>query len=156
LLIPLLWFFLIICNLPLYARQDIDSTRVVSSSEKVNHEVKSTKTAMIRSALLPGWGQWYNGKKLKALFVFGVEAGLMANAIYFNQKFVASKTEYEREFYYNNKSLYLWWFGAVYLLNILDAFVDAYLSDFDVSEDLSFEGRVLEGRGVMFCFSWKF
>lgn len=98
---------------------------------------KSPRVAVIRSALVPGWGQWYNGQKLKALLVLGGELALAGNAILYNQWAVKSSTKMEREFYQYNRSRFLWWFFGVYLLNILDAYVDAHLWNFDTGPDLS-------------------
>jgi hypothetical protein len=117
---------------------------------------KSPRAAMIRSALLPGLGQWYNGQKFKAVLVFGGELGLMANAIYQNQRVVQSKTEGERAFYLNNRSLSLWWLFGIYLLNILDAYVDAHLMDFDVGPELSFVPSSLASQTIRVSASFPF
>lgn len=99
--------------------------------------VKSPRAAMLRSALIPGWGQWYNEKRLKAVLVLGAELALIGNAVYFNQLAVGSDTEYDRQFYRENRRLYLWWLAAAHILNVLDALVDAHLSGFDTGPDLS-------------------
>ncbi len=104
-----------------------DSARVDSS------RVKNPTGAMIRSALIPGWGQWYNGKKLKAVLVAAVELGLVANAVRLNQKVVASRSETERSFWQDQRNLQFWLLLATKLLSMLDAYVDAHLSDFDES-----------------------
>jgi hypothetical protein len=135
-----LWFVLVAgegC-----AQTEQDTTLV---SEPV---VKSPTGAMIRSAFCPGWGQWYNQQYFKAILVFGVEAGLVVNSIYLNQKAVKSQTLSEQEFYQSNRSLSLWWLFGVYLLNILDAYVDAHLWNFDTSPDLSVRGGRDE-RGIV-------
>jgi hypothetical protein len=108
------------------------------SSQVSSVKIKSPGKAVIRSALIPGLGQWYNEQKLKAVLVFGGELGLIANAVYQNQKAVESQTPWEREFYVNNRSLSLWWFAGIYFLNLLDAYVDAHLWDFDVGPELSY------------------
>ena len=117
---------------------------------------KSPRGAVLRSALIPGWGQWYNGQKLKALLVLGVELGLAGNSVYFNQLAVQSTTDWEREFYQNNRSQYLWWFLGVYLLNLLDAYVDAHLWDFDAGPDLSIQRRIGDDMGTVIAFRWIF
>jgi hypothetical protein len=104
----------------------------------------SPNGVLIRSALMPGWGQWANGQKLKSLVVFGLEAGLAANAAVQDSRMWKSKTDDEKEFYRNNKSLSIWWFAGVYLLNCLDAYVDAELRDFDTGPDLAGPA----GRGI--------
>lgn len=116
---------------------------------------KSPTGAMIRSLLIPGWGQFYNGKWLKAILVFGLEAGFIGAAVYYNQKAQdASQPEVNRRFYTDQRNTNYWRTGVVILLSMLDAYVDAHLSDFDESPDLSFRiepGRnahlLMDGRG---------
>lgn len=115
--------------------QNTDSLR--NEARFDSSKIKSPTGALIRSLVFPGLGQWYNGKKLKAVAVFLGETGLLANAIYLNQKLVKSKTEYEREYYINNRNLSVWWLIGVMLYSAADAYVDAHLSDFDESPDLS-------------------
>lgn len=110
---------------------------LASKNDTVKISVKSPTGAMIRSLIFPGWGQLYNRKYFKAILAFGAEIGLAANSIYLNQKYKASETELEREFYINNRNLSNWYLVGVILLSMADAFVDAHLSDFDESPDLS-------------------
>jgi hypothetical protein len=117
---------------------------VRQAQEKLNEKSDSTETniksptgAMLRSLFFPGLGQWYNGKKLKAVVIFLGQTGLLANSIYLNQQLVKSQTDYEREFYINNRNLSVWWLVGVTLFSMADAYVDAQLSDFDESPDLS-------------------
>jgi len=119
---------------------DKESENVIrqASKDTLKPKYKSPTGAMVRSLLFPGWGQWYNNKKLKALVVFGAETGLLINSIYLNQKVVQSQTDYEKEFYINNRNLSVWWLVGVTLFSMADAFVDAHLADFDESPDLSF------------------
>ena len=107
-----------------------DSTKEVKA--------KSPRGAMLRSIFIPGWGQFYNGKWFKGLIIAGAEVGLIANAVIQNQYAVQSKTELERAFYVDNRNLSFWWLAGVILYSALDAYVDAHLSTFDESPDLSF------------------
>lgn len=100
-------------------------------------ESKSPMGAVIRSALLPGLGQWYNEQRIKALIVFGGEAALVGNIIYYRQKAREAEIEDNRLFYEDVQSRFTWILAAVHLLNMLDAFVDAHLFDFDAGPDLS-------------------
>jgi len=118
-----------------FAQAETDSL----DNEKGEHV--SPQTAVIRSAVLPGLGQLYNGKIFKAILVFGGEAALAGNAIYYNQQQVQSSSEDEREFYRNIKSQFLWWLFAVHILNVIDAYVDASLTEFDTGPDLSFNSE---------------
>ena len=100
--------------------------------------LRSPRGALWRTLLFPGWGQWYNGKKAKAVLVFAAETGLIANAIYWNQKAQSAATDYDRAFYENNRNLSNWWLLFMIFMSATDAYVDAQLSDFDVSPNLSF------------------
>lgn len=108
-----------------------------SKNDTVKTSIKSPTGAMIRSLIIPGWGQLYNKKYVKAILAFSAEIGLITNSIYLNQKYIASNTELEREFYINNRNLSNWWLVGVILFSMADALVDAHLSDFDESPDLS-------------------
>ena len=98
---------------------------------------KSPRGAMLRSLVVPGWGQFYNGKWFKGILIGGTEIGLITNAVIQNQLAVQSETELEKEFYQENRSLSIWWLGAAILYSITDAFVDAHLYNFDDSPNLS-------------------
>jgi hypothetical protein len=136
-----------------------DSVRQVSK--------KSSKRAMIYSAVVPGLGQWYNGKKLKAIVIFGTEIGLLINSIDLNQKYQVEKARlttdplYDKraiDFYLNNRNLSTWWLVGVTLFSVLDANVDAQLFDFDESPTLSFKCQPkfgLENTWAVSCsFTW--
>ena len=57
-------------------KTEIDTTKLLSDTP-----IKSPMGAVLRSAILPGWGQFYNEKYLKAIFVLSVN-GALAYAIY--------------------------------------------------------------------------
>jgi len=143
-----------------------DSTRLManfsSNRDSIKTVVKSPTGAMIRSVIVPGWGQWYNQKKFKALLIFGTETGLLANSIYLNQKYRASATDWDREFYINNRNLSTWWLVGTILFSVADAFVDAHLFNFDESIDLSTQiispliNDRYPGIQLSFCISFKF
>lgn len=99
---------------------------------------------MLRSAVLPGWGQVYNGKLFKAGVVVAGEGFLVYKALSELSKendavdrissSVPGSPEYDqaiddRESHMNQKINYVWWTVAVHLLQMADAYVDANLSD---------------------------
>lgn len=120
--------------------------RTAAVSDSSGHTVQG---AVLRSSLLPGLGQWYNGKRLKALAVFSIEAGLIGAAVVQNQRAVSSTTEAERVFYEDDRSRFLWYAAGFWLLQVLDAHVDAKLRPFDISENLSLEASILPGLEAM-------
>ncbi len=103
---------------------------------QISHPLPSPKGAMIRSILLPGWGQWYNDKKIKAGIVFLAETGIIGSAVYWGKKANNETDTLYRDFYIDNRNLAFWYLGGFILLSMADAFVDAPLSGFDVSPEL--------------------
>jgi hypothetical protein len=129
-----------------------------------NPAIKNPKTATILSAMMPGAGQVYNGKPWKVPLIY---AGFAAN-IYFiefnNRRYKifrdalfafdkpGGSTDASRpfpslnrdalvrnvNFWRRNRDLNYFLFIGIYALNIIDANVDAHLSAFDVSDDLTF------------------
>jgi hypothetical protein len=109
----------------------------------------SPKGAVLRSALYPGWGQLANGKPYKACVVFGVEVYFLGVAVLSSRRaqdlldssrFVTSGAELadlEQRYadYVDRRNAHLWWLGAAILYSMLDAYVDASLTE--VEEGLS-------------------
>jgi len=125
---------------------------------------KNPKLATILSTVIPGSGQIYNEKYWKFPVIYGGFAGLGyfadINNNYYKKyreayedkiKYIkdpegkedpfpgvaAQAIQRERERWRRNRDLLLIGIGLLYLLNILDANVDANLFDYDVSEDLT-------------------
>lgn len=109
---------------------------------------------MLYSALLPGAGQAYNESywKVPVVVGFGVYFASMwlhNNRLYhdYRDQYIASITPEDpggdqnlqmlREFYRDERDTFTWYFFILYFLNIADAYVDASLYDFNVSDDLS-------------------
>jgi hypothetical protein len=89
---------------------------------------------MMRSAVLPGWGQFYNHKPIKATVVIGGEGFLLYKAWTEYQKeqdAADAGDQAGKDRHYNLKVDYIWWAIAVHLLQMADAYVDAHLSSFD-------------------------
>ena len=127
-----------------------------------NSAIKNPKTATLLSAMLPGAGQVYNGKPWKVPIIY---AGFAANIYFidFNNRrcelfkealaiFDEDPKDPEQPFpslnrdglvrnvnyWKRNRDLNYFLFIGIYALNIIDANVDAHLSAFDVSDDLTF------------------
>lgn len=128
---------------------------------------KSPKTASILSAVLPGAGQVYNRKYWKVPIVYAA----LGTAVYFidfnSKKYRTFRGEYvarldddsltipspeysdiadaqindAKDYYKRMLDLSYASLALVYVLNIVDASVDAHLFSFDVSEDLSVNWR---------------
>lgn len=112
-------------------------------------ESKSPTGAAVRSALFPGWGQFYNRKPVKgALFLAG-EACLLAQ-IGREQRQADEDVHRQRR-----NTLVLWWAG-VKLFAIIDAYVDAHLYDFDTKEEPLAVGFTTGAHGALFCCQYSF
>jgi len=159
----------------------LDSLSLTSTA---NHRANR---AALFSAVIPGAGQVYNKSYWKVPVLYGGIAALLY-LIDFNQKnYKTFKTAYiyrsdtlsttidnfpnytnddllvRRDYYRRNRDLCYIVGGVVYVLNIIDAYVDAHLKDFDVSDDLSLHTKPyfnLDARGtpiagVRLCLKFK-
>jgi hypothetical protein len=131
--------------------------------------VKSPGTAMLLSGVLPGAGQVYNQSYWKAPIVLGFGIYFVAefftnnkHAEEYRQLYLASlenggtgSSAYlkGREDYKNQRDAYGWYFFILYVLNIVDAYVDASLYGFDVSPGLSFRGPAANAA-LSLRFTW--
>lgn len=129
------------------------------STKKKKH---NRKAAAWMSAAVPGLGQVYNKKYWKVPIIYAGAAAfgyfiIRYNGFYqqyhesylYRMKVDTTGTDYfpqystdyisqNTEYYRGNLELTCILAGVWYLLNIVDAVVDAYLFDFNVSDDLSF------------------
>ena len=85
-------------------------------------KVRNPRLAWKLSAV-PGLGQLYNGKYLKAI---GFVAAEYTAVNRFN--------EYKESNHIGLRNTYAWWIFGLYVWNILDAYVDAQLSTFPVKQ----------------------
>jgi hypothetical protein len=126
-------------------------------------KAKDPRLATLLSAIIPGGGQVYNEKIWKVPLIYG---GIATTAYFleFNNRryqLFRSALEIARNpddprpnpfpnlnedgivrnvnYWRRNRDLNYMIFGIIYVLNIVDAQVDAHLSGFDVSDDLSLE-----------------
>ena len=134
-----------------YAQDVItDSTETIEQVDSVFIMAKSPWGAVGRSAILPGWGQLYNESYWKIPVVWGVLG-------WFTYLYVENNNLYKeygdlyseslengignsyyrsaRDTYRDERDKYALILGLSYLLNLVDAYVDAHLFDFDVTEN---------------------
>ncbi|AEL28100.1 DUF5683 domain-containing protein [Cyclobacterium marinum] len=143
--------------------QEIDSNDSLTDSIgfEAPKNVKDPKKAIYLSLIFPGAGQVYNEKVWKLPLLYSG----VSTAIYFlnfnnrrYKEFIAA-LEIVREgtetnpfpnlnedgiirnvnYWRRNRDAMYMVFGAIYALGAVDAFVDAHLSGFDVSDDLTFK-----------------
>lgn len=104
---------------------------------------KSPWGAVVRSAIIPGWGQIYNESYLKAPVIWGISSWLVfnwfqSNNQYNNYKKISLNNPLyipQRDIFRDQRDLFVIYMGITYLLNLVDAYVDAHLFDFTVDED---------------------
>ena len=124
--------------------------------------IHSPKKATIMSAALPGLGQIYNKKWWKVPIIYGgfAAAGYylkdnLDNIDYYKKAYRAATdddpttqnpTNFSEDHLLKIVDQYKQWrdlsyiaIAAIYILNVVDANVDAHLFYFDVSEDISFQ-----------------
>lgn len=142
---------------------EVDSVVEVEQTDSVKvKKPHSPLKASIMSTVLPGLGQIYNGKWWKTPIIYGALGGLIYSSVFNNIKCATYRNAYIirvdddpnttdefegqftdanlrelKDFYQKNRDLSLVFTGIIYLLNIVDASVDAHLKDFNVSDDLS-------------------
>lgn len=132
--------------------------KIIAQSELIKPDIVQTDTtkfemkksawgAVLRSAIIPGFGQFYNESYWKIPVVWGALGYLSylwidSNNNYksFRDLFAANQSNSSylslREFYRDQRDLNAVFIGLVYFLNLVDAYVDAHLFDFDVSEEI--------------------
>jgi hypothetical protein len=117
-------------------------------AEKQWERQKSPTVAMVSSMVLPGLGQLYNGRRIKTAIAAGTFTYYLGKAWLEqkkSQEHLKARDELPRttpeenalwnyedelyQFYKESAKDYLWWSGAVWLITVLDAFVDAHLYD---------------------------
>lgn len=116
-----------------------------TTSDTVFIMSKSPWGAVARSAVIPGWGQFYNESYWKIPVIWGTAAWFVYNWVDNNNLYNDYKSLYQsseseyyrrlRNFYRDQRDKFTIYLGLLYLLNLVDAYVDAHLFDFNVNEN---------------------
>jgi hypothetical protein len=144
-----------------------------TSSDTVSVYRHNPNKAVVYSLICPGLGQVYNKKYWKLPVIYGA-GGTLAYFLAYNQlKYKKFRDAYEtgtegsqayidgmyydydilprgRDFYRRYRDLSVLGLGALYLLNVIDAMVDAYFFSYDITDDLSMrvEPAMIESYGM--------
>lgn len=148
--------------------QSIESAKGKSHSGAIKRfmeDYPNPNKALMLSLIFPGAGQVYNKKYIKLPFVYGALGGLIYVIGFNSQEYNRYKTAYSlkldgdihefsgtildntttlkrrRDDARKNMELSSILLVVTYLLNGLDAYVDAHLLDFNVNENLGFHIR---------------
>lgn len=146
-------------------------TKEVGLLFKDTTKLQNPRKAVLRSAVLPGWGQARNHKWWKVPLVYGGFVGLGLVYDFNNRYYKELLTESQfrkanqdlsnderfkfeqykgipddqiynaKDFYRRNRDLTLYSTFGFYLLQMVDAYIDAKLATFDISDDLSLKIR---------------
>jgi hypothetical protein len=122
-------------------------------------QVHSPHKATMYSAVVPGLGQVYNKKYWKLPIIYGLTGVFIYSFDFNNNQYNKYKNAYAefdagkinsfegytnkdiiqrlKDYHRRNRDLNVIVLAGVYMLNIIDATVDAHLFDYDISEDLS-------------------
>lgn len=170
--LPIFFFLITLCfSFPSFAQENKDSAtaknKSVSDTSKKIIKKFNPRTATLRSAMLPGWGQIYNKKYWKLPLVYGA-LGTTAGVYFYNIKtyrllrkayvYITDKDSNNnalidprfrnlsagairtyRDSFRQNIDYSVLFFILFWGLNVVDATVDAHLKGFDVNENLSIE-----------------
>jgi hypothetical protein len=149
---------------------DTTQTRVLTTTDtsqsiarkdfKPFYPSKSATLAVGLSAVLPGAGQIYNEDYWKAPIIWGLGGYWVYEWFHLNDRYKGFRDRFSesvkqlppygnerlltiRDFYRDERDKFAWYLGALYFLNLVDAYVGANLYDFNVSPDLSTDGRIV-------------
>ncbi len=130
-----------------------DSIKKKSEGKVVFKMKKSPWKAVTYSAILPGAGQFYNQSYWKIPVIAGIGGYFVYEFVKNNNNFLDFKRQYIssqtpenpngdpqllafREFYRDQRDNFIIYSVILYVVNLIDAYVDAQLYDFDVSDNI--------------------
>ena len=150
---------LVCITLGAYSQDDLAISGEKVPIDKNLNEMHSPHKAAIYSAVIPGLGQVYNKKYWKLPIIYGLTGIFIYSFDFNNTQYNKYKNAYidmdsgkisNFEGYTNkatinkikdnfsrNRDLNVISLAAIYLLNVIDATVDAHLFYYDISDDLS-------------------
>jgi hypothetical protein len=101
--------------------------------------------ALLRSAVLPGWGQFYNDEYAKGILLGAASTGLLTWLLMENGAANSARDDFEEtgdpafeqdyETHKQRRLDLIWYTSAAWLYTMLDAYVDAHLFAFDIEND---------------------
>lgn len=145
-----------------HSTSQVADTATVPLQNNSTEKPHFPKKAALMSAILPGLGQAYNKKYWKMPLIYAGFTGLGYAFAYNQTRYAKYRDAYKyridgdattvdqyvgyysdknlfdlQQFYHRYRDLSLIGAGLLYVLNIIDASVDAHLFTFDVSDDLT-------------------
>ena len=80
--------------------------------------------------MLPGWGQFYNGRPVKGLFFGAASATALTSVVVEHRRIRSAPTPEEHQDRTARRNSRLLYFALSVALAAIDAYVDAHLADF--------------------------
>jgi len=124
-------------------------------------QTKSTWGAVLRSAIVPTWGQFYNESYWKIPVFLGIGGWFVYNYMWNDDRYQENRIAYlsslsyvdkaQRDFYRDQRDQFAIYLGLTYFAMLVDAYVDAELFDFSVEED-----DITGGRKYSMHFRYSF
>jgi len=164
-IVPISLLFFLLGTVSLFAQAKEETVLVAKDTTKMQEiDPLTPAKAAFYSAILPGLGQAYNKKYWKIPLVYGAIGTSMYFYIDNNRKYKDYRNAYKRrlegynddnyqfldesrliagqKFYQRNRDLSALFIVGFYVLNIIDANVDAALIQFNVNERLSMKPEI--------------
>lgn len=180
------FIFFLFGNVFLYGQNNNVTPLIVKDSIKTSNKINplAPSKAAFYSAILPGLGQAYNKKYWKIPIVYGA----LGTGIYFystnnkeykrfrnayKQRLAGEDDEFKGQYndatlingqkvFQRNRDLSLLITIALYVLNIVEANVNAHLMQFNVNDNLSFQPAIYpndinykQNVGLTLCYKFK-
>lgn len=141
--------------IPEYVMAQADSTATPIDTLRLmsDQPLKSPGGAVMRSAIIPGWGQVYNRQHWKAGLAFGINAFLAYRISWYHRQWRRTKNPD----FQGKRNLHTWYLVLGYLLTMVDAYVDASLYKFDEAMQISQQIDKREGKWlaeIQLSFRW--
>ena len=150
----------------------IGSSPVTDSTNFEKHLTQNPTKGLFKSMLLPGWGQYGNKRKVKALIFASFDIWMISKALDHKKKANDLWDQYEsfddiaiRNNYYelytqerNRRNKYTWYAVITSFIAMFDAYVDAHLSGFpkEKEQKLSIDIVPTESSGAIVSLSLRF
>jgi len=155
------WLFMLF-TLFIYQSSYSQDSNTENDTLVVDTTKHSPRLATLLSASLPGAGQFYNQKYWKIPVIYITGGALVYSAVYNTKGYIRFRDAYNVLYenpdhpqegfegynleqlksikiqYRRYRDMSIIGITLLYVLNVVDATVDGYLFDFDVSDDLSF------------------
>lgn len=123
----------------------LSNTIQVTDSTNFERRLIQTPTkALLKSMLIPGWGQFGNKKPFKALLFAGMDTWMILSAVHhgkkaddlFNQFESTDDLDLRRQYYSmylsskDKRNKFTWFAVIISFISMFDAYVDAHLSGY--------------------------